>query len=340
MTSTISADVAVLNPPVSIIIPNFNGASLLRNNLPSVQQALSEYPGSGELIVVDDGSRDDSRDILAAEFPEVRLIRHEDNRGFAEAIHSGVNAARFEHLILLNSDVRPGPGFIAPLVRQLQDPAVFSASPLILEETGKIHPCSLNCFSVRKGRLNRLRGEWARPAHNGPIRPSSFASGGSMAVKKSRFLELKGFLPIFRPFYWEDFDLGIRAWRRGWRVVMAPSSIVVHQHRGSIRENVARRRVRTAVQRNKILVEWIHAPVALLLGGFIPRLFLRVVARTMLADPVFWPALIGALARLPQVISIRREISADQGMTKSLPEILVEIEQENKRLFERESGRL
>ena len=301
--------------------------------------ALKEYPGAGESIVVDDGSSDDSCEILAEEFPETRLVLHERNRGFAEAVHSGVQAARFEFLILLNSDVRPEPGFIAPLVRRLREPPVFSVSPLILEETGKIHPCSLNCFSARQSRFKRHREVWARPVPMGLARPSVFASGGSMAVKKSRFLELGGFLPIFRPFYWEDFDLGIRAWRRGWRVVMEPSSVVVHQSRGSIRENVARRKVRVAVRRNELLVEWIHAPVPRLLRGFLPRLALRTVARTMIGDTLFWAALLGALARLPQVVETRRKLAADRAMIKSLPEILAEIEQENQRLFEREADR-
>ena len=59
-------------PSVSIIIPNYNGAELLRANVPSVLRSAEAYPGSCEVIVVDDASADDSFEVLTGEFPTVR----------------------------------------------------------------------------------------------------------------------------------------------------------------------------------------------------------------------------------------------------------------------------
>lgn len=150
-----------------------------------------------------------------------------------------------------------------------------------------------------------------------------------MAVDKARFNALGGFLPIFKPFYWEDFDLGVRAWRRGWRTLLEPTSVVLHQDRGSIQDNVKRQRVRRALQRNKLLAEWIHFPASTLAVFMLPRLLLRMLTRTLVGDFGVWAALFGALGRVPEVLATRRSINttAKQGFR----EILRGIEQENAR---------
>ena len=312
-------------PPVSIIIPNFNGATLLQNNLSSVLDALECYPGGGQVIVVDDGSGDDSLHVVGQHFPQVRLEKHATNLGFAEAIHSGVRVAESDALIFLNSDVRPERDFIAPLIRCLREDGVFSVQSAIREEAGNIHPYCLTRFRFRLGVLKRLK---TLDLGNQPWW-CLYASGGSMAVDKARFNALGGFLPIFKPFYWEDFDLGVRAWRRGWRTLLEPTSVVLHQERGSIQDNVKRQRVRRALQRNKLLAEWIHFPASTLAVFMLPRLLLRMLTRTLVGDFGVWAALFGALGRVPEVLATRRSINttAKQGFR----EILRGIEQENAR---------
>ena len=89
-------------PPISIVIPNYNGVRLLRENLPIVIEALNAYPGNGEVVVVDDGSKDASVALLKESFPSVNCVVHEVNQGFSEAMLTGVHAAKNEVMILLN----------------------------------------------------------------------------------------------------------------------------------------------------------------------------------------------------------------------------------------------
>ena len=105
--------------PVSIIIPNYNGEPILGDTLSSVEAAVHAYPGNSEIIVVDDASQDGSIQLITGNYPEIRVVRHHENKGFAEAVHSGVNASIYEIVILLNSDVRPHSDFIEPLVKEL-----------------------------------------------------------------------------------------------------------------------------------------------------------------------------------------------------------------------------
>jgi|APCry1669193181_1035450.scaffolds.fasta_scaffold07947_3 GT2 family glycosyltransferase len=312
-----------LQPPVTLIIPNYNGAKLLRENLPTVQTALSAYAGGGHLIVVDDGSKDESLEVLKTEFSDVECVIHPENRGFSEAIYSGVKAATNELLILLNSDVQPEPDFIAPLVARLQQADVFAVQSAIRVDQPEPHPYCLSRYVFRLGALKRLptpdlgREGWM----------CLYASGGSMAVSRSKFLALGGFLPLLKPFYWEDFDLGLRAWRRGWETWLEPRSLVLHQEKGSIRDHVKKRRIRWALQRNKLLAEWIHYPCLSLLITAPPRILIRLLLRLISGDVGYVSALVSALSKFPEVLKIRREISSNASM--GFRAVLRTIEDEN-----------
>ncbi|MEY4683681.1 MAG: hypothetical protein RLZ25_140 [Pseudomonadota bacterium] len=312
-----------IHPPVSLIIPNYNGAKLLRENLPTVRAALLAYPGGGQLIVVDDGSHDESLEVLKNEFLDVQCVTHTENRGFSEAIHSGVQAATNEVLILLNSDVQPEPDFIVPLVARLQHGDVFAVQSAIRVDQPEPHPYCLSRYVFRLGALKRLptpdlgREGWM----------CLYASGGSMAVSRSKFLALGGFLPLLKPFYWEDFDLGLRAWRRGWQTWLEPRSLVLHQEKGSIRDHVKKRKIRWALQRNKLLAEWIHYPGLSLLLTAPPRILIRLLLRLISGDVGYLSALGSALSKLPEVLAIRREIAATAAM--GFGDVLGAIEEEN-----------
>src|SRR4029450_3058772 len=98
---------------VSIVIPNWNGADLLATTLPAALAAASAHPGRAEVIVVDDGSTDESRDVVKAHGGVV-LVEHDRNLGFGAACLSGATSARHEIVFLLNSDSPPDPGCTCP----------------------------------------------------------------------------------------------------------------------------------------------------------------------------------------------------------------------------------
>lgn len=146
----------MIKQPITVVIPNYNGAHLLRKNLPTVIAALAVYDAECSIIVVDDGSVDDSLAVLKQEFPDVKIVIHKKNQGFAEAVHSGVNAADTELLFLLNSDVAVQPDIFRPLVAYFDDVSTFSVNPLIYDEQGKEKRHSWNLRQFKSGVLKLL----------------------------------------------------------------------------------------------------------------------------------------------------------------------------------------
>ncbi|MFW6092664.1 MAG: glycosyltransferase family 2 protein [Pseudomonadota bacterium] len=299
-------------PSVSVVIPNYNGRALLARNLPHVCRAAECYPGRCRVIAVDDASTEHGVERTLEAFPTVTLVRHARNAGFSVAIASGVAEADTEIVVLLNSDVCPAEDFLAPLVRPFEVGDVFAVSPLILHEDGAPYRESWNRRRFRGGKwrevpwtLEELMGRAAA----GPV-PTLYASGGSVALRRSRFRELGGFAALFRPYYVEDLDLGVRAWRQGWRVVVEPRSRVVHQTQGSIGSEVPRARVKRVQHRNRFLFEWAHFAPARLLLYRAPYYVKQFGGRVLRGDGAYVAGFGAAIARLPAALGHRRRVNA------------------------------
>lgn len=301
--------------PLSIVIPNYNGAHLLRRNLPSVLHAAERYSPETRVIVVDDGSKDASIEVLRNEFPQVLTVVHETNRGFSEAVLTGVNSAQTDLLFILNSDVELHVGCLEKLEPYFVDDNTFSACPLMLDEDGSINRHSWNLRSFKRGYLKLVDWELEAARKSVLVRklPTLYSSGGSMMVSKAKFLALGGFHPIFKPFYGEDFDLGIRAWYRGWPSYFEPRATLVHQSQGSIKDSVKRSRVKETRRRNRYLLEWIHVPLPRLLSSTLPQSLLQLLGELVLLDFVNLKGFAKAVRRLPQAVAARRELHVAPG---------------------------
>jgi len=225
---------------VSVVIPTWNGRSLLEMSLPPLIAALRTHGHpDDEIVVVDNGSDDDTLAFLARlaeDAPELRSVSLPTNEGFAGATNRGARDAKNPVVIMLNNDMVVEPDFVQPLLDAFaSEPDAFGVSCQIdfidpskpRWETGKVH-AKLRRGAVRLFHLDRFDEDL--------IYPVFFAGGGASAYDRARFLELGGFDDdVFSPVYIEDVDLGYRAWKRGWPSVLAPRSMVHHKHRGTTR---------------------------------------------------------------------------------------------------------
>jgi GT2 family glycosyltransferase/glycosyltransferase involved in cell wall biosynthesis len=239
---------------VSVVIPNWNGRDLLEKYLPSVIEALAGNPDN-EVIVVDNASTDGSAAFLRERFPQVRVLPLERNLGFGGGSNAGFRAARHDIVVLLNSDMRVDPGFLAPLLEGFRDSRVFAVSAQIFftdpkkvrQETGLTEGLWVN---------GRLRVRHVIDDRVKTLFPVFYAGGGSSAYDRRKFLELGGFDPLYEPFYLEDTDLGYLAWKRGWTVHYEPRSIVYHEHRGTIGRTYGEAYIQGVLKKNFLLFTW------------------------------------------------------------------------------------
>ena len=218
----------------SIVVLNHNGKALLQESLPALERAVAYTEKPHEVILVDNGSSDGSVSWVRNHLPRIRILELDSNLGFGEGNNQGVSLARHEIVVLLNNDMVVEEDFLQPLLKPFSDEQVFAVSSQIhfppekrREETGNTQA------RMHRGFLH-LSHEPLRKSHRTrKTLPVFWAGGGSSAFRRSRFLELGGFAPIFSPAYLEDTDLSYRAWRRGWTVLLAAESRVLHRHRST-----------------------------------------------------------------------------------------------------------
>ncbi len=238
----------------SIVIPNWNGRELLARYLPSVIASIENHPDS-EIIVVDNGSTDGSVAFIAETFPDIRVLPLKENLGFGGGSNAGFRAAHNDVVVLLNSDMRVEPGFLQPLLDGFTDDKVFSVSCQIFfsdpakvrQETGLTE----SWWQQGSLRVRHRNDETIRDLY-----PCAYGGGGSSAFDRAKFLELGGFDEILAPFYLEDTDLGYLAWKRGWKTLYQPASIVYHEHRGTIGRKFSDAYIQGVLKKNFLLFAW------------------------------------------------------------------------------------
>ena len=291
---------------VSIVIPNFNGAEFILQSLQAVKKAAGYYPGQVHIIVVDDGSTDDSVKVISNRFPDIELIAKSENGGFAKAVKTGMQKARTEWVVLLNSDVYPAENFLKPLMRWEAMADLFAVGCCVKRSDGKVEKISWVRRQLQWGVLVTLpwqQEEYDLLLERDKAAPTLFASGGSMLVSREKFLQLGGFLPLFEPFYYEDVDLGIRAWRRGWQVLAEPASQVVHDSGQTIEQVESASRVGRVRKRNKLFIDWLHIDSSTLWLQVFPRLVLKSLGWLCKGRLLELKSLYDALS---QILEVRR----------------------------------
>lgn len=231
---------------VSVVITCWNGRKLLEKNLPFVIEA-SKNPRNQiiEIIVVDDGSKDNSVDFLKKNFPGVKTVIHKENEGYSVTCNTGVKEAGSELVTILNLDVIPEKDFLAAALPHFQDEKVFAVS----FNEGKFGPGKIEW---KKGFLEIVPNEAPQETSF-----SNWANGGSSVFKKDIWKKLGGMDEVYLPFYFEDVDLGIRARKSGFKCLWEPKSRVAHQHEATINsKNFDTRYINSIKERNHLILTW------------------------------------------------------------------------------------
>jgi N-acetylglucosaminyl-diphospho-decaprenol L-rhamnosyltransferase len=207
----------------AVYIPNFNG----RQWLPRTLESLRGQSRRLDVVVVDNGSSDDSIAAVRSDFPEVTVMELDENIGFGPALNRAVAAHPADAIVLLNSDVECEPEFCEVLVGALGDGVDMVAGVLLQErEPSLIDSAGVVADHTLMG-FDHLHGEPAAAAANAPdpLGPT----GGAALYRHAAWEAVGGFDErIF--LYYEDLDLALRIAAGGGRCRLAATARALHAY--------------------------------------------------------------------------------------------------------------
>jgi GT2 family glycosyltransferase len=183
------------------------------------------------IVVVDNGSTAHSPEALAAACPDARILRLEENRGFAGGANAGIRAAMAQPEIgfvwVLNNDTAAAPDALEKLVAAATDPRIGLVGCPLLEGTE-----ATDRRRVPPGK--RLRSPWAIPVFPKEGAPPDYLSGACLLIRREALDDVGLFDESFF-FFFEDADFSRRAVARGWRLAVAEDAQVEHRGSATIR---------------------------------------------------------------------------------------------------------
>jgi glycosyltransferase involved in cell wall biosynthesis len=291
---------------LSVVIPTYNRLPILRQCLQALERQSQEPPLEGyEVVVVDDGSTDATvawleGAIAAGELPHLRLIRQEHG-GPAQGRNRGVEAARGDVIVFIDSDLVVAPHFLLSHVRSLEQDWRRSGDRLSFTYGAVINTADFHNPTAERHKLRDL--SWA------------FFATGNVAIERA-LLERAGlFDTAFHLYGWEDLELGERLRALAVRLVRCPAAVGYHWHPALSLEQIPRlvqveqERARMALVffrkhpswRVRFIIQytWLHLLLwnLLTLGGLLNERSLRPLLGWLIRNGK--PALAMELLRLP-----------------------------------------
>jgi GT2 family glycosyltransferase len=209
---------------VSVIVVNWNGERFLKDCLAAIS---NQSYGNREIILVDNGSFDNSVCLATENFPQVKIVALRENRGFTGGNAAGLEIARGLYIALVNNDARPEKTWLENLIQpMLRDRTIgICASKLIFEDTRTLNSAGDGLTTAGVGFNRGLGSEAAGFAMPELV----FGACGAAVLYRRRMLEEIGFLDEDFFLYDEDTDLNFRAQLAGWKCSYVPTAVAYHR---------------------------------------------------------------------------------------------------------------
>ena len=223
---------------IAIVILNWNGRRMLEQYMPSV---LMYSKGDATVIVADNASTDDSLDLLEKQFPEVRIIRFDENWGFAEGYNKALTEVKAEYYVIMNSDIEVTQHWLTPLIEFMDNhPEVAACQPKLLSMANKE---KFEYAGASGGFIDRLGYPFCRGRvfetvenDNGQYDTKAevmWATGACFVIRSSDFHAVGGFDERFFA-HSEEIDLCWRLRLQGRKIYSIPDSHVYHVGGGTL----------------------------------------------------------------------------------------------------------
>jgi GT2 family glycosyltransferase len=253
---------------ISVVIPNYNGVELLRRNLPRILELLQKSKLDFEVVVVDDASTDESIKYLKSqienrksksEILNFRLVEKSVNEGFPISADQGIRAAKGEFVFVIKNDCVPeNEKYFSLMLKHFDDPPSFakaSAGKEVFAVSGALETTENGGMEIRgNGQIYFEKGLFKHRRGDNGNKASAWADGGSSVFNRAIYLKIGGFDPVFRPGYWEDVDLGYRAWKAGYSIEFEPKAVLIHDYESWVyKKKYGEEKIKLINLRNQII---------------------------------------------------------------------------------------
>ncbi len=234
-----------------MVIPARGAPDLLGETLEHALLACSELDEPWEVIVIVNGSPASLYAAVAGHHKHVVWLYSEKPLWYCGAVRRGIQAARYDWVYLLNSDM-----FLDRLALKTlmpwRSPNVFAIASQVFfrdperrrEETG------WTMFRSTGGPIEILD---AAPEDDCAVRGTYYAGGGASLFRRDLLQDLIRGSSVYLPFYWEDVEWGTRAWRRGYESLFCPASKAWHLHRFTNRLFFHEAEIERILRRNRFV---------------------------------------------------------------------------------------
>ncbi|MBQ1933338.1 MAG: glycosyltransferase family 2 protein [Muribaculaceae bacterium] len=227
------------NKPIAVIILNWNGHDLLNEYLPQVVATTDS--AVADIIVADNGSTDNSVELLKTKFPEVKLLQFDTNYGFAQGYNLAIEQTQYKYTILLNSDVATAPGWITPLYEYMEaNSNVGACQPKLLAYKQKDE---FEYAGASGGFIDRNGYPYCRGRIFGTVEKDHgqyddvisvfWATGAALMIRSQVYLTAGGLDKDFFA-HMEEIDLCWRVLLMGYDIKVVPQSVAYHLGGGSL----------------------------------------------------------------------------------------------------------
>lgn len=303
---------------ISIVIPNYNGQDLLPQILPLAITALENTGLPFQIIVSDDASTDGSVSSVKKHFPEVLCLTAEKNSGFSVTANRGIKAAVYDWVLLLNSDVKLTPNYFEHLIPYTErndilgvmgrivgwdDDIIQDGAKYPLWQGAKIKT-SWNYIAKEETDNNSLQVS----KKINPL-PSFYLSGANSFLNKKVFEHIGGFNELFSPYYVEDTELGLRAWRLGYSCLYEHRAVCRHRTSTTISTNSNKKKVDIIYNRNKMFFHAIHLDGMQLIAWY-SQYKLEMLFKLLLLQPGLLQSFFAFWKNVGQVVAYRKKIKS------------------------------
>ncbi len=313
---------------ISIVIPNYNGRQLLAQYLPDTFAAIENAGVSFEVIVVDDGSTDDSVEFIKKEYSQIKLLVNAQNSGFSFSCNQGIATAQYELILLLNTDVKLMPDYFEQQFKYFEADDTFGVMGRIIDMEGENIQ-----DAARLPKFNGLKIKtdffYYTEDENDKLF-TFYLSGANALIDAVKLKEIGGFYELFSPFYCEDIELSIRAWKLNWKCYYEHQSVCRHKISASTKNYQRPKWIKSTYYRNRFYLHALHLNGLALVGWYIQITLIDLLPKLLAGQLWIWKSytqLVKNRALIKQYKGRLNTLMAKHSSKRSIFKVVDEIRQ-------------